>query len=87
MIAFVTLYLVAQFMTYTFFYCKPIRMIWDVTVQGNCINDYVQVVVTGAFNIFSDLAILVLPLPMLWRLQLGINHKLSLIGIFALGSL
>ena len=62
-------------------------MTWDVTVEGECIDDYVQDIVTGAFNIFSDLAILVLPLPMLWRLQLDINHKLGLVSIFLLGLL
>lgn len=62
-------------------------MIWDVTVEGKCINDYAQDVATGALNIFSDLAILVLPLPMLWKLQLHMKHRLSLIAIFMLGSL
>lgn len=87
MIAFVTLYLTAQFMTYTFFYCKNIRKIWDVTVEGECIDDYAQDIATGAFNIFSDLAILALPIPMIWKLQLDIKHTLSLLAIFLLGSL
>ena len=62
-------------------------MIWDVTVKGECINDYAQDIATGAFNIFSDLVILVLPLPLIWRLQLDISHRISLLAIFLLGSL
>lgn len=86
MIAFIVLYLTAQFMTYTFFYCRPIRMIWNVTVQGQCINDYAQDIATGAFNIFSDIAILILPLPMVWRLQIDLARRLGLVAIFLLGA-
>ena len=36
-------------------------------------------------NVFVDLLILILPLPMLWRLQINIKKKLALIANFMLG--
>ena len=36
-------------------------------------------------HVFVDLLILILPLPMLWRLQINIKKKLALIANFMLG--
>lgn len=38
-------------------------------------------------NIITDAAILVLPLPFIWTLQLRRSQKVALTGIFALGLL
>lgn len=38
-------------------------------------------------NLVIDLAILYLPLPMVWKLQLSIRQKLALTGMFLLGLL
>jgi hypothetical protein len=41
----------------------------------------------AAINITTDFAIIVLPMPVIRRLQLGRRQKSALIGIFAVGGL
>lgn len=71
------------------FACTPINWFWDhEPVTGHCPADiqkifYVQVIP----NIATDLMLLALPMPLIWRLQLPKAQKLALIGIFLLGSL
>ncbi|KAK0517030.1 hypothetical protein JMJ35_000185 [Cladonia borealis] len=68
----------------TVFHCKPVNMLWDPTVKGTCIN-YDDVLITMAsLNIGTDVLILCLPLPQLWRLQLPASTKRHLVGIFLL---
>ena len=38
-------------------------------------------------HIFIDLILWGIPVPLVWKLQMGISHKFVLIAIFALGSL
>ncbi|KAL9118458.1 MAG: hypothetical protein Q9187_004996, partial [Circinaria calcarea] len=67
------------------FQCYPIQANWDPTVSGHCINYGHFVLLIGILNILSDVAILSLPLPVLWRLQISRNQKWVLSGIFLLG--
>ena len=41
----------------------------------------------GAYNIASDIVILVLPIPIVWRLRLPKSKKLAVTGIFLMGGL
>lgn len=71
----------------TVFHCKPVNMLWDPAVKGTCIN-YDDVLITMAsLNIGTDVVILCLPLPQLWKLQLPARTKRQLAGIFLLGGL
>ena len=50
-----------------------------------CSQSLTTVVVIGAFNVLSDISILVIPLPILWRVQIPIRRKLALGLVFSLG--
>lgn len=73
--------------------CIPINIFWDSLVRGptdQCIPasgirivQYMQ----GSLNIFSDLVILVLPLPTIWKLALPSRQKWSVVVILALWTL
>ena len=52
--------------------CQPIAKYWDQTIDGTCGNVILFYVITSGFNLGIDLIILFLPLPMLWRLQVGL---------------
>ena len=39
----------------------------------------------GTFNILLDIMMVILPMPMLWSLQMAVSKKLMLSGMFALG--
>jgi hypothetical protein len=42
-------------------------------------------VIIGTFNALSDISILVIPLPILWRVQIPIRRKIALGVVFSLG--
>ncbi|KAF5657790.1 integral membrane protein [Fusarium heterosporum] len=70
------------------FACKPMSMNWDITVTGGvCINQTKTYIATAAVNIISDIYLFVLPLPMVFQLQLPAKQKIGLMGIFTIGSL
>ena len=71
------------------FQCRPIAFFWDQTISGGtCPVDRIPFFVsTSIINILSDISILVLPLPVLSKLQMGKSKKIGLIGLFLLGGL
>lgn len=69
------------------FLCVPVQKSWDPTVPGHCLNVLVIWTANAASTILTDIAILVLPLPKVWRLQLRTVQKVALTFSFALGFL
>ena len=69
------------------FECSPVNSLWNPQVKGKCINLSAELVASSVLNVVTDVFILVLPLPILWRLQISLERKLELIGIFSLGGL
>ena len=67
--------------------CIPVQMNWDPTVKGHCGNARLLGIVTPLPWIATDLAILILPLPMIWHLHLPTLQKFGLVGLFLLGGL
>ncbi|KAF2113430.1 hypothetical protein BDV96DRAFT_613815 [Lophiotrema nucula] len=54
-------------------------------VYLKCYNPVTLWVFTSAFNLFSDVVILLLPIPTLLSLRVPMNKRLALIGIFSVG--
>ena len=69
------------------FECSPIDSLWNPQVKGKCINLSAELIASSVLNVVTDFLLLVLPLPILWRLQISMERKLELIGIFLLGGL
>ncbi|KAF4972287.1 hypothetical protein FSARC_1123 [Fusarium sarcochroum] len=70
------------------FACAPIAMSWDVTItEGTCINRPGLYIATAAVNIISDVILFILPLPMVFKLQMPFKQKIGLMCIFTIGSL
>jgi hypothetical protein len=40
---------------------------------------------TGIFNVISDVYILLLPIPMIWKLQTNFKRKMQLLAVFSVG--
>ena len=51
-----------------------------------CINMLYEGTVLGALNILTDLMILAIPMPLIWKLQADVWRRLSLAFTFLLGS-
>lgn len=62
------------------FGCTPIDKHW-----GHCIVSTKVGLAYGSLNFISDLFIAVLPLPMVWRLQLARKGKLGVTLVFMSG--
>ncbi|WAO85993.1 Hypothetical protein NCS54_00324700 [Fusarium falciforme] len=66
--------------------CIPLKAVWDPRVEGWCRPHQTTLwYINGVINIVSDFAILILPLPVIWKLQLPLSQKILLSGIFGLG--
>lgn len=75
------------------FRCHPVADFWDPLVVGApdvrhyCTNTNTYYLASSAFNVALDFWILVLPLSIVWTLQLRGRRKLGLSAIFLLGGL
>lgn len=69
--------------------CMPIGSFWlgtDVT-HGHCLKELEIFLTDGVVSMVSDLAILILPLTVIWRLQLSMKKKLRVMAILAAGGM
>ncbi|KAH6668390.1 hypothetical protein B0J14DRAFT_675210 [Halenospora varia] len=70
------------------FGCRPIAKSWDITITyGSCINPAKILAIHGGLNIATDIAMLVLPVVMVRKLQLPRREKVALAGLFMTGTL
>ena len=67
------------------FQCSPIPRTWNPRIPGKCINSIVFFLSQCAQNTSTDLIVLLLPLPLIWKLQVPKSQKVALIGVFSLG--
>jgi hypothetical protein len=70
------------------FSCDPIDKSWDITItEGHCINKGVLYLAHTSLNAATDLATLVLPIPVVVRLTLPALQKFGALLMFVVGSL
>jgi hypothetical protein len=76
------------FVFWTLFYCTPRRMIWFKLIPGGKCHDVNNIILSqGAFNMVSDIVILLLPTASLWRLNVPLSKKIFITSMFATGLL
>ncbi|CAG8300760.1 unnamed protein product [Penicillium salamii] len=68
------------------FQCTPVARAWNPTIPGTCINLKGSFIGNAVPNIVTDIAILSLPVRAVWGLHVNLVHRLSVIGMFLLGS-
>jgi hypothetical protein len=69
------------------FICVPVEKLWYPEFEGRCVNQVATWYANSASTILSDLAILLLPLPQVWRLHLKSKEKLAYTFLFCSGFL
>ncbi|KAL8682197.1 MAG: hypothetical protein Q9186_001734 [Xanthomendoza sp. 1 TL-2023] len=74
------------------FACRPIKASWDVKLQldpeTRCNpKSYNTLNVHGICNIITDFGLLLLPVPMVWKLQMSLKKKLGVAAVFATGAI
>lgn len=66
--------------------CIPIESNWDAAVTGHCIDFGSALSAASSLNVVSDALVLVLPIPLIWRIKTSIVRRCQIMGIFLLGS-
>ncbi|KAL4811894.1 hypothetical protein BDW67DRAFT_189207 [Aspergillus spinulosporus] len=67
------------------FICVPVEKLWYPQLPGRCINQVATWIANAISTIVTDLAILILPIPQIWSLQLRLSEKMALTFAFSLG--
>ncbi|KAI9900495.1 hypothetical protein N3K66_004757 [Trichothecium roseum] len=85
--AFVTLYTVVISLL-MWFVCNPPRKQFDLSIEGGrCMDAGILYIATAVSNIFTDVVLFVLPIPMVLELRLPTAQKLGAVLVFAVGSI
>ena len=67
--------------------CVPIAKFWNRSIQGYCLSFEALWFFNASMNILTDLALLIMPMPLLSQLQRPRMQKIALVGVFAIGGL
>ena len=71
--------------------CRPVSYYWsqyEDPTGGKCVFDLYPFYIGNAIaNVVTDAIILVVPIPIVWSLQMRTTQKVFIIGIFLLGGL
>ncbi|KAL9012419.1 MAG: hypothetical protein Q9173_002817 [Seirophora scorigena] len=74
----------------TVFQCTPVSYLWTQFLgktKGKCVDFTALLIATAAVNIFTDVAVLVFPMPMVWKMGIEKAQKVAVSGVFLLGGL
>ncbi|KAF9889398.1 hypothetical protein FE257_007299 [Aspergillus nanangensis] len=66
--------------------CIPVAKFWDTSIKGFCLDKTALWFSNSAIHIFTDILILIYPMPVLKNLQIPKRQKIALMGVFALGA-
>jgi hypothetical protein len=68
--------------------CRPVAFLWNKTIPGgHCFNQAYMFRYGSVPNIITDVAMLVLPMPLIWNLHTSLKVKVGLLITFLLGSM
>lgn len=67
------------------FQCRPIHKAWDQEVPGTCIDPFAGYTANAVPNVVTDILILLLPMPILWKLKTGWKRRVGFAFVFFLG--
>ncbi|KAI1361212.1 hypothetical protein F5Y08DRAFT_315337 [Xylaria arbuscula] len=68
-----------------FLFCRPLSKMWEWDGLETCGDRQPLYVAVCVWSIFTDLLVLVVPLPIIWRLKMERTQKLRLSWLFAAG--
>ena len=70
-----------------FFLCRPLAYIWNKTIaNGSCVNLPAVYLSVSIINLLLDVMVIILPMPMLWKLQMPASKELVISGVFGIGA-
>lgn len=69
----------------TIFQCTPVHKLWNPTIPGHCLDTYAWYLASGVFDAVMDVYVLILPMPMLYKLHIKPLKKWLIAGAFVCG--
>lgn len=72
----------------TLFQCHPISYFWDKDGDGRCIDPNIVVIMAIIYSVFAiitDLTFVILPMFLVWNLNIKQRDKLALIPLLCMG--
>lgn len=70
-----------------FLNCRPLSGYWTLPPpQQECSTYFRYLVIQAVFNISSDVAIICVVLPIIWKVRMRWRYKVPLVFIFSLGT-
>ncbi len=67
------------------FQCSPVDEAWKVVLPTNCLSQASILEGQAIFNLISDIAIILLPMPTIWSLHMQLRRRVLLLGTFTVG--
>lgn len=67
--------------------CRPIHAFWEPEIPHHCFNQVAFYIAQGSLNFVSDVMVVVMPIPLIWKLRLPLIRRIGLIIVFLLGGL
>ena len=66
--------------------CRPIAYRWNKTIEGGTCGEQKSFdMFVAVFNLLLDVTTVVLPMPILWGLQMAFGKKIALTLMFGMG--
>ncbi|KAL9576735.1 MAG: hypothetical protein Q9212_006856 [Teloschistes hypoglaucus] len=69
------------------FQCIPVQSIWMPQLEHHCFDQMAFYIATGSLNLVTDFFVVLMPIPILWGLQLPPARKYGLVAVFLLAGL
>ncbi|KAL8865631.1 MAG: hypothetical protein Q9174_006786, partial [Haloplaca sp. 1 TL-2023] len=69
------------------FECNPVAGYWDPFLNATCLDQQKLTLSNSILNVIFDFIVLVVPIPMLLKLQVSTRQKLVVGALFSLGSI
>ena len=70
---------------YAILQCNPVDKFWNYNKPGSCFGQFDSFVSSAISSVIIDLAILIIPIWPIWKLQLKTARKLAIGTVFVLG--
>lgn len=68
------------------FTCKPVEAQWNIAIEGaECLDTKKVYLGASIPNVITDILLLILPVPYVWKLHAPLSQRMILVGMFSLG--
>lgn len=67
--------------------CTPIPSFWDRNIIGKCFDEQTLFIADTVMSGITDLAVLVIPIPLIWNLHMPLKKKIRVLVLLGAGGI